>query len=115
MEVKAKTKFLPISSQKLKLVCDQVRGLDARSALIVLEYMPEKGADFVRKTVASALANAENNFELDPEAMYISEIWAGEGPRLKRYKAGARGRFKPRVRRLSHLWVTLAEREEAAL
>lgn len=112
MEVKAMTKYLPISPRKLKLVCDQVRGMDAEEALVVLEYMPQKGAAFVYKTVRSALANARNNFDLDTSEMIISQIWAGEGPRLKRYKAGARGRYKPRVRRQAHLWVTLAEREE---
>ena len=112
MEVRAKTKYLPISPRKLKLVCDQVRGMDAETALTVLEFMPQKGADLVRKTVQSALANATNNFDLDATDMYISQIWAGEGPKFKRYKAGARGRYKPRVKRQSHLWVTLAERED---
>ncbi|MEM9951542.1 MAG: 50S ribosomal protein L22 [Chloroflexota bacterium] len=112
MEVKATTKYLPISSQKLALVCDQVRGMDAEEALIVLEYMPQKGSDFVYKTVLSALSNARNNFDLDTSDMIISQIWSGEGPSLKRYKAGARGRYKPRVRRQAHLWVVLAEREE---
>lgn len=112
MEVKANTKYLPISPRKLKLVCDEVRGMDAETALVVLDYMPQKGAEFVRKTVASALANAQNNFELNPSDMLIAEIWAGEGPKYKRYKAGARGRYKPRVKRQSHLWVTLKEREE---
>lgn len=113
MNVKAMTKYLPISPRKLALVCDQVRGMDAEEALVLLEYMPHKGAAFIYKTVASALANAQNNFDLDRRDMVIAEIWVGEGPRLKRYKAGARGRYKPRVRRQSHLWVTLAEREEA--
>ncbi|MEL6306628.1 MAG: 50S ribosomal protein L22 [Chloroflexota bacterium] len=112
MDVKAKTKYLPISSQKLALVCDQVRGMDAEEAVVLLEFMPQKGAEFVRKTLQSAIANAQNNFDLDTRDMIVSEIWAGEGPRLKRYKAGARGRYKPRVRRQSHLWVTIAERED---
>ncbi|MGB7341980.1 MAG: 50S ribosomal protein L22 [Phototrophicaceae bacterium] len=112
MDVKATTKYLPISSQKLALVCDQVRGMDAEEALIVLEYMPQKGSAFIYKTVLSALSNARNNFDLDTSDMVISQIWAGEGPSLKRFKAGARGRYKPRVRRQSHLWVVLAEREE---
>jgi large subunit ribosomal protein L22 len=111
MEVKAITRYLPISSQKLALVCDKVRGMDAENALVVLEFMPQKGAEFVFKTVASALANAENNFELKRGDMQIAQIWAGEGPRLKRFKAGARGRYKPRVKRQAHLWVILAERE----
>ncbi|MEL7432521.1 MAG: 50S ribosomal protein L22 [Chloroflexota bacterium] len=112
MDVKAKTKYLPISSQKLALVCDQVRGMDAEEAVVLLEFMPQKGAEFVRKTLQSAIANAQNNFDLDTRDMIVSEIWAGEGPSLKRYKAGARGRYKPRVRRQSHLWVTIAERED---
>src|SRR5215204_781034 len=95
MEVKATTKYLPISPRKLALVCDKVRGMDAEEALVVLEFMPHKGAALVYKTVASALANARNNFNLDVSNMIVNQIWAGEGPRLKRYKAGARGRYKP--------------------
>ncbi len=112
MEVRAITRHLPISPRKLRLVCDQVRGMNAGEAMIVLEHMPQKGADFVRKTVASAMANAQNNFDLPSKEMYISQIFAGEGARLKRFKAGARGRYKPRVKRQSHLWVYLAERVE---
>lgn len=111
MEVRAMTKYLPISPRKLALVCDKVRGMDAQEALVVLEFMPQKGAMLVQKTVASAIANARNNFDLNPDTMVISQIWAGEGPKFKRFKAGARGRYKPRVKRQSHLWVTLAERE----
>ena len=113
MKVRATTKYLPISPRKLGLVCDAVRGMDAEDALVVLKFMPQKGAELVYKTVASALANAENNFELERDNMYVKEIWAGDGPRLKRFKAGARGRYKPRVRRQSHLWVILEEREDA--
>ncbi|GAB1422436.1 50S ribosomal protein L22 [Anaerolineales bacterium] len=112
MKVRAVTKYLPISPQKLRLVCDKVRGMSAEEAMVVLDFMPQKGSDIVRKTLASAMANAQNNFELNPGNLVVSEIFAGEGPRLKRYKAGARGRYKPRVKRLSHLWVILAEREE---
>ena len=112
MEVRAITKYLPISPQKLRLVCDKVRGMDAQEALIVLDYMPQKGAAFVSKTLGSALANATNNFDLDSDNMIVSQIYAGEGPTLKRFKAGARGRYKPRLKRTSHLWVILAEREE---
>jgi large subunit ribosomal protein L22 len=112
MEVRATTKYLPIAPRKLALVCDKVRGMDCEQALVVLEFMPQKGAKFVQKTVASAMANARNNFDLNTANIVVSEIWAGEGPKLKRFKAGARGRYKPRVRRQSHLWVVLAEKEE---
>ena len=112
MEVQARTKFLPISSQKLRLVCDQVRGMDAEEALVVLEFMPQKGAALIRKTLASAVSNAVNNFDMDRADLYISHISADEGPSMKRYKAGARGRYKPRVRRSSHLTVKVQQRDE---
>ena len=112
MEVRAMTKYLPISPRKLRLVCDRVRGMDAREAQIVLEYMPQKGAALVSKTLASAMANATNNFDLNPDDLFVSKIYAGDGPTLKRFKAGARGRYKPRLKRTSHLWVILEEREE---
>lgn len=112
MEVRAKHKHIMISAQKLRLVCDQVRGMGANQALTVLQFMPQKGADIVGKTMASAVANAENNFELDRDNLYVAQIFADEGPSLKRMKAGARGRYKPRVRRTSHLTVILAERGE---
>lgn len=112
MEVRAMTKYLPISPRKLRLVCDQVRGMDAQEAQIVLDYMPQKGAALVSKTLASAMANATNNFDLNPDDLFVSQIYAGDGPTLKRFKAGARGRYKPRLKRTSHLWVFLAEREE---
>jgi len=106
------TKYLPISPRKLRLVCDKVRGMDAQEAQIVLDYMPQKGAALVSKTLASAMANATNNFDLNPDDLFVSQIYAGDGPTLKRFKAGARGRYKPRLKRTSHLWVILAEREE---
>lgn len=113
MEVRAINKHLSISPQKLRLVCDQVRGMDAEQARVVLQFMTQKGAEFIGKTLNSAIANAENNFDLDPSGLFISEIFADEGPRLKRFKAGARGRYKPRVRRTAHLTIILGEREEA--
>ncbi len=111
MEVRALTKHVSISAQKLRLVCDKVRGMGAEQALTTLQFMPQKGAQIVGKTLASAVANAENNFDLNRGDLYVATIHADEGPSLKRMKAGARGRYKPRVRRTSHLTVILAERE----
>ncbi len=112
MEVRAVTKHLPISSQKLRLVCDQVRGMDADQALTVLKFMPQKGSDLVYKTLHSAVSNAVNNFDLDRADLYVYRIFADEGPSMKRYKAGARGRYKPRIKRTAHLTVILEERGE---
>ena len=112
MEVQARTTYLSISPQKLRLVCDKVRGMGAPQAIAVLQFMPHKGADFVGKTLASAIANAENNYDLNPDNLYVATIVADDGPRLKRMKAGARGRYKPRVKRTAHLTIVLKERED---
>lgn len=112
MRVTSKTSYLSVSPRKMRLVIDQVRGMGAIQAMTVLEYMPKKAAKLVHKTLKSAVANAENNFDLNPQTLYVATIFADDGPRLKRMKAGARGRYKPRVRRTSHLTIILDERGE---
>ena len=74
--------------------------------------MPHKGAGLLHKLIESAIANAEMNFEMNRRDLYVTELFANEGPSMKRVKAGARGRYKPRVKRSTHLTVVLAEREE---
>jgi large subunit ribosomal protein L22 len=115
MDVHATARYLPISAQKMRLVCDQVRNMDADQALIVLRYMPQKGARFLYKLLESAVANAEENFELSLQDLYITHLTADEGPSMKRVKAGARGRYKPRVKRMTHLTVVLTERDEESV
>lgn len=112
MDVRATARYLPMSAQKMRLVCDQVRQMDADQALIVLQYMPHKGAQLVYKLVESAVANAEMNFELNRNDLVISQLMADEGPSMKRVKAGARGRYKPRVKRTCHVTIVLSERDE---
>jgi large subunit ribosomal protein L22 len=112
MEVRASVRYVSISPQKLRLVCDTVRGMDVENARATLRFMPKKGAHFILKAVNSAMANAENNFDLDTSKLFVQTIYADEGPVLKRMKAGARGRYKPRKHRTSHLTVILAERGE---
>ena len=115
MDVRATARYLPISAQKMRLVCDQVRHMDADQALIVLRFMPQKGAGFLYKLLESAVANAEENFEMSRQDLHITHLAADEGPSMKRVKAGARGRYKPRIKRSSHLTVVLAEREEESV
>jgi large subunit ribosomal protein L22 len=112
MEVRAQSKYLPISAQKVRLVIDKVRGLGANEALVVLKFMPHKGARLVEKLVQSAIANAEENFELNQQDLFVHKIFADEGPTRKWRKFGARGRFKPWLRRSSHVTIILKEREE---
>jgi len=111
MEVRAITKYVGISPQKTRWVIDQVRGMDAEQALAVLRHMNQQAADPVAKTIASALANAEENLGLAREDMYVAVITADGAPLRRWRRFGARGRFKPIIRRSSHITVVLAERE----
>ncbi|MEM7128680.1 MAG: 50S ribosomal protein L22 [Chloroflexota bacterium] len=110
MDVRAVSKFTGISAQKTRLVVNEMRGRQAQEAMDILQYMPQSAAKIVYKTVKSALANATENFGLDPDDMYISEIYADEAPRRRWRRFGARGRFKPWIRRSSHVTVVLEER-----
>jgi len=111
-EVRAVAKYIPISPQKVRLVADRVRGMRAQEALAVLDFMPQRAARPVSKTIASAVANAENNLGLDAEDLVVQGIYVDEGPRRRWRRFGARGRFKPIVRRSSHISVVLVERPE---
>jgi large subunit ribosomal protein L22 len=112
MDVRAVSRYLPISARKMRLVCDPVRGMDADQALTILRFTPQKGARFLYKLIESAVANAEENFELSRQDLYVSQLLADEGPSMRRVKAGARGRYKPRTKRSTHLTLVLSEREE---
>lgn len=110
MEVRAVSKFTGISAQKARLVVDEVRGKDAQEALAVLAFMPQSAAKVVAKTIKSALANATENFGLEADDMYIAKIMADDAPIRRWRRFGARGRFKPWLRRSSHITVILDER-----
>jgi large subunit ribosomal protein L22 len=110
MEVRAVTKFTGISAQKARLVVDEVRGKRAEDAVVLLQFMPQQAARVVSKTIQSALANATENFGLEASDMYITKIFADEGPLRRWRRFGARGRFKPWIRRSSHITVILEER-----
>lgn len=110
MEIQAVTKFTGISPQKARLVVNEMRGKKAEDALVVLQFMPQSAAKVVAKTIKSALANATENFGLEAGDMYIAKIVADEAPRRKWRRFGARGRFKPWIRRSSHITVVLEER-----
>ncbi len=114
-EVKAVAKHIPISPQKVRIVVDAVRGKDADEALNALRFLPNKAAEPVYKLIQSAVANAEQNYGLEIDELFVSRIFADEGPRrrLAPYggRFGARGRFKPILRRSSHITVVLAERD----
>ena len=114
-EIKAQTKYLPISPRKVRRVVDVIRGLDAEEAMDTLRYMPQRAAEPVFKLIQSAVANAEENYGLEADELLISRIYVDEGPRHRKAPYGGRfagrGRFRPIMRRTSHVTVVLAERE----
>ncbi|MEW5941215.1 MAG: 50S ribosomal protein L22 [Chloroflexota bacterium] len=112
-DIHAQLRFLSISAQKVRLVVDVVRGKDAVQAMEILRFMPQGAAQPVLKLLASAVANAEENFGVSRDDLYVAKIFADEAPTRKWRRFGARGRFKPLLRRSSHVTVILREREAA--
>ena len=113
MEAKATAKYVRMSPSKLKPVTDLVRGKDLNEALTILKFTSGKGAELVEKVVQSAAANAENNHDMNPDELYVAEIYANQGPTMKRFRAGAQGRASMILKRTSHIAVNLRSREDA--
>jgi len=109
-DIRAHLRFLPLSAQKVRLVVDMVRGKDAVEALETLRFIQKRAALPVRKLLASAVANAEENFGVSRDDLYVATIFADEAPTRRWRRFGARGRFKPILRRTSHVTVVLRER-----
>ena len=109
LQVRAVSKYIMGSPIKARRVVNVVRGMRAQEALEVLKLLPQAAAASVYKTVKSAVTNAEENYALDPESLIISQITVDEGPRLRRARYGARGRFKPIKKRTSHVTVVVEE------
>ncbi|GAP10339.1 LSU ribosomal protein L22P [Bellilinea caldifistulae] len=110
-DIRAKLSYCPVSAQKVRLVIDLVRGRPAVEALDTLKFVNKGAAGPVRKLLASAVANAEENFGIDRNNLFVYQIVADEAPTRKWRRFGARGRFKPILKRASHVTVVLRERE----
>jgi large subunit ribosomal protein L22 len=111
MEVTAKAMQVRVSPRKMRLVVDLVRGRDVNEALGILKFTPNKAAVDVARTIRSAQASAENNYDLDPDDLYVKTIYADDGPTFKRWRPRARGRVNQRLKRTSNLTVIVAEKE----
>ena len=110
-DIQAKLRFLPLSAQKVRLVVDLIRGKDVIEALEILRFVQKRAALPVRKLLASAISNAEENFGISRDDLYVATIFADEAPTRRWRRFGARGRFKPILRRTSHVTVILRERD----
>lgn len=114
MTVKAIAKGVRISPRKVGVVAALVRGRTVEEALTILEHTPRRAAIPVRKTIQSARANADNNHNVKPDTLRISEISVTPGPRLKRYRPASHGRALPFMRRTSHIRVVVEGEQRAA-
>lgn len=104
-----------MSPQKVRLVLDKIRGLDVVSAMHELEFTHKAAAGPIAKLLNSAVANAEQNYGLNRDDLYVHRAFADEGPTRKWRRFGARLRFKPILRRQSHVTLVLREREQVAV
>lgn len=109
MEVTAKLRFLRMSPRKVRLVCDVIRGMDAEEAQTHLSFIKKRAARPILKLLNSAMANAENNFKLKRENLYIKKITVDQGPTLTRWAPKAFGRANVIRKRSSHINIILGE------
>ena len=110
-DIRASARFVPHSPQKIRLVVDLIRGKDVNEALTLLRFTPNAAASPVSKVLSSAASNAEENFGVSRDDLFVYSVFADEAPTRKWRRFGARGRFKPWLRRSSHITVVLRERE----
>lgn len=109
-EAVASAKYVRMGPRKVRRVVDVIRGMKTDEALTVLQFSPWRACDPVSKVLRSAVANAENNKQLDGELLWISEAYVDEGPSLRRWRPRAQGRAYPVHKRTSHITVVVEER-----
>ncbi|AEG58600.1 50S ribosomal protein L22 [Desulforamulus ruminis] len=112
MEARAIAKFIRVSPRKARMVVDLIRGKKLEEALAILRYTPNKATDAVTKVVKSAAANAEHNYEMDRDEIFISAIYVDQGPSLKRVMPRAMGRADIIKRKTSHITVVVSDKKE---
>lgn len=112
MEAKAVVKQVRIAPRKVRLVVDLIRGKGVGEAISILRHTPKKASPVVEKLLNSAIANAEHNYEMDPENLVISKVYVDEGITLKRFRPRAQGRASRINKRTSHITIVLTEKKE---
>jgi large subunit ribosomal protein L22 len=110
----ARVRYLRVAPMKARRVVDLIRGLPAAQAQAVLAFAPQAAGEPVGKVLASAIANATNNYSLDPATLYVSEAYVDEGPTMKRFRPRAQGRAYRIRKRTSHVTVVVTSRPAAA-
>lgn len=110
---KAVARTVRIAPRKARLVIDLIRGKQVGEAISILKFTPRAGSPIIEKVLMSAIANAEHNYDLNLENLYVSEAYVNEGPTMKRYRPRARGSASPINKRTSHITIVVSEKEEA--
>jgi large subunit ribosomal protein L22 len=109
----ARARYVRATPMKVRRVVELIRGRSAEEALAVLRFAPQSASDPVAKVLASAVANAENNLDLDPDTLWVSKVYVDEGPTLKRFRPRAQGRAYRIRKRTSHITVEVESRPKA--
>ena len=109
-KAEATLKYARISSRKVKIVADLIRGKNVDEALAIVKYVPKASSEIIEKLLKSAIANAENNHNMAHEKLYVAEIYANQGPTLKRIRPAAKGSAVRSRKRTSHVTIVLRER-----
>ena len=110
-KAEATLKYARISSRKVKIVADLIKGKDIDEALAIVKYTPKASSEIIEKLLKSSIANAENNHNMAHEKLYVAEIYANQGPTLKRIRPAAKGRAVRIRKRTSHITIVLKERD----
>lgn len=110
MEARACVKHVRISPLKARQIVDLIRGKSVAEAFSILQFTPHKASPIVRDVLKSAVANAEHNYEMDTDKLYVSQAFVDQGPSIKRYKARAMGRADGITKKTSHITVVVSER-----
>ena len=111
-EARATLKYARISSRKVKIVADLIRGKDVNEALAIIKFTPKAASELFEKLLKSAIANAENNHDMKIENLYVAEIYANQGPTLKRIRPAAKGSAVRIRKRTTHITIVLRECED---
>jgi large subunit ribosomal protein L22 len=112
VEAKAVAKYIRMSPRKARLVVDLIRGKNAKTALAILQHTPNMPAEPIYKVLHSAMANAENNFEMNRDDLYVAKVFIDQGPVLKRFRPRARGMASKIRKPTSHITIILKEQKE---
>ncbi len=112
MEAKATARYIHVSPRKARLVVDQIRGKSVQEALALLRNLPNRPARPVYKVLHSAIANAEHNYDMNTENLYVAKAFVDQGPVLKRIRPRARGMWSRIRKPTSHITIVLQEKKE---